>query len=252
MQGDTDAKNGTKEELNGDRMLDEIQKKNCYFFFVKTFYLQGFDRLFATRFYTQIVRPQLKYSLAISLLSAKDMQQLEPCQNICIRRIFGGSSRSSVKVILHMINQPSMKVRVSVLQAQLCAASSIPLDQRSFRKHRQEFLEESFQKLREGTRSVLLSACRPNLIIDPILWLPMTHSERSRTIRWRLGWLPRGIPKACPYHPHYQNFQDISAWLYRWPVMCTISQEMDYLIHDKLPPPPLLDPGKKLLDWLSL
>ncbi|KAI7901586.1 uncharacterized protein BX663DRAFT_419526, partial [Cokeromyces recurvatus] len=102
-------------------------------------------------------------------------------------------------------------------------------------------------------------------------WLPMTYSERSRTIRWRLGWLPGGIPKACPYHPHvhfsrshatkclhmhtrlflprsisfllnhlpqhkYQNSQDISAWLYCWPVMCTIIQEMDYLIHDKLPP----------------
>ncbi|KAI7899741.1 uncharacterized protein BX663DRAFT_520273 [Cokeromyces recurvatus] len=62
--------------------------------------------------------------------------------------------------------------------------------------------EESFQQLRDETHSVLLSSCRPNLIIDPKLWLPMTHSERSRTIRWRLGWLPGGIPKACPYHPH--------------------------------------------------
>ncbi|KAI7907874.1 uncharacterized protein BX663DRAFT_492294, partial [Cokeromyces recurvatus] len=29
-----------------------------------------------------------------------------------------------------------------------------------------------------------------------------THSKRSRTIRWRLGWLPEGIPKAYPYHPY--------------------------------------------------
>ncbi|KAI7905638.1 uncharacterized protein BX663DRAFT_535194 [Cokeromyces recurvatus] len=72
----------------------------------------------------------------------------------------------------------------------LCAANSIPLDQRSFRKHRQEFLEESFQQLRDETHSVLLSSCRPNLIIDPKLWLPMTPSEHSRTIRWRLGCLP--------------------------------------------------------------
>ncbi|KAI7899770.1 uncharacterized protein BX663DRAFT_537910 [Cokeromyces recurvatus] len=129
----------------------------------------------------------------------------------------------------------------------------------------------------------ILSACRPNMIIDPILWLPMTHSERSRTIRWRLGWLPGGIPKVCPYHPHVhfsrshateclhmrtglillrsiadplsfllthlpqhklRNSQDVSAWLYRWPVMCTILHEMDYLMHDKLPPP-LFDPGRK-------
>ncbi|KAI7904655.1 uncharacterized protein BX663DRAFT_503098 [Cokeromyces recurvatus] len=30
----------------------------------------------------------------------------------------------------------------------------------------------------------------------------MTHSEHSRIIRWRHGWLPGGIPKACPYHPY--------------------------------------------------
>ncbi|KAI7903817.1 uncharacterized protein BX663DRAFT_485326 [Cokeromyces recurvatus] len=218
---------------------------------------------------------------------------LKSCQNTCISRIFGGSSRSLVKVMLHMVNQPLMKVRVSILQSQfvfraidllddtllakllpelqastfntqwyklihapcwrLCAANSIPLDQRSFRKHRQEFLEESFQQLCDGARSVLLSACRPNLIIDPILWLPMTHSERSRTIRWCLGLLPGGVPKSCPYHPYvyfsqshateylhmhtrlclprlivdplsfllnhlpqhkYRNSQDVSAWVY--------------------------------------
>ncbi|KAG1554489.1 hypothetical protein G6F47_011436 [Rhizopus delemar] len=30
----------------------------------------------------------------------------------------------------------------------------------------------------------------------------MTHEERSRCIRWRLGWLPGGAPKSCPYHPN--------------------------------------------------
>ncbi|KAI7902550.1 uncharacterized protein BX663DRAFT_435651, partial [Cokeromyces recurvatus] len=72
---------------------------------------KGFDRLLATHFCTEIVRPQLEYGLAISLPSAKNIQQLESCQNTCIRRIFGGSSQSSVKVMLHMVNQPSMKVR---------------------------------------------------------------------------------------------------------------------------------------------
>ncbi|KAI7897486.1 uncharacterized protein BX663DRAFT_528129, partial [Cokeromyces recurvatus] len=49
----------------------------------------------------------------------------------------------------------------------------------------------------------------------------------------------------------YRNSQDVSAWLYYWPVMYTILQEMDYLIHDKLPSP-LLDSDRKLLNWLSL
>ncbi|KAG1046743.1 hypothetical protein G6F43_010785 [Rhizopus delemar] len=30
----------------------------------------------------------------------------------------------------------------------------------------------------------------------------MSQAERSRTIRWRLGWLPGGILKPCIYHPN--------------------------------------------------
>ncbi|KAI7847963.1 hypothetical protein BDC45DRAFT_524753 [Circinella umbellata] len=29
------------------------------------------------------------------------------------------------------------------------------------------------------------------------MWLPMTRKERSRCIRWRIGWLPGGKPKTC-------------------------------------------------------
>ncbi|KAG1200266.1 hypothetical protein G6F35_012404 [Rhizopus arrhizus] len=43
---------------------------------------------------------------------------------------------------------------------------------------------------------VLLSACRPYLGIDPILTLPMSTYDRSRLVRWRMGWLP-GRPKTC-------------------------------------------------------
>jgi hypothetical protein len=38
---------------------------------------------------------------------------------------------------------------------------------------------------------------------DSILWLPMSRAERSRCIRWRLGWLPGGKPKPCPHHPDF-------------------------------------------------
>jgi hypothetical protein len=289
---------------------------------------KGFDRLLSIRFYTQIVRPQLEYGLAISIPSSRVFRQLESCQNTCIRRIFGGSNRSSVKVMLHLVKQPSMKDRVSLLQArfifraidlpddtllatllphiqtstintqwykltrspcwQLCAADANTLDLHSFRKRREQFLEDKLLQLREDPNSKLLSACRPYRTIDPILWLPMSHSERSRTIRWRLGWLPGGIPKDCPYHPntHFSRYhateclqmhsrlclprsiedplsfllnllphrkprdpQDASAWSYRWPVICILLQELDYLIHDKLPPSPV-NPGRKLLEWL--
>ncbi|KAG1537815.1 hypothetical protein G6F46_012598 [Rhizopus delemar] len=40
--------------------------------------------------------------------------------------------------------------------------------------------------------------------MDPILWLPLSKSERSRCIRWRLGWLPSGKPRPCPKHPMQQ------------------------------------------------
>ncbi|KAG0748422.1 hypothetical protein G6F24_015395 [Rhizopus arrhizus] len=47
------------------------------------------------------------------------------------------------------------------------------------------------------TPQVLLRACRPALVVDPILYVPATRAERSLLVRWRLGWLP-GKPEDCP------------------------------------------------------
>lgn len=70
-----------------------------------------------------------------------------------------------------------------------------------FQRKRRQFLMESYRhKLREK-QSKLLSQCRNKLAVDPILWLPMTRSERSRCLRWRFGWLPHGKPQTCPFHP---------------------------------------------------
>ncbi|KAG2190955.1 hypothetical protein INT47_005772, partial [Mucor saturninus] len=41
-----------------------------------------------------------------------------------------------------------------------------------------------------------LGKCRPVIGNDPIMYIPMTIFERSRLIRWRMGWLP-GKPKPC-------------------------------------------------------
>ncbi|KAI7887823.1 uncharacterized protein EV154DRAFT_426813 [Mucor mucedo] len=38
--------------------------------------------------------------------------------------------------------------------------------------------------------------CRSNIANDPIMYLPMHNFERSRIIRWRMGWLP-GRPTTC-------------------------------------------------------
>ncbi|KAG1614598.1 hypothetical protein G6F46_006833 [Rhizopus delemar] len=173
----------------------------------------GFDRLLSVRFYTQIVRPQLEYGLAISM---------------CLRRIFGGSSRSLTQVMLHLVNQPSMKSRVHILQAKfilrslnlpddtlfsrllpylrtsashshwykltssplwrVCCNQDIEhLNRRTFRIICRKYLEDLFHQNCQRTRTKLLSACRSQSTIDPILWLSMTSIERSRVVRWRLG-----------------------------------------------------------------
>ncbi|CAO3637453.1 unnamed protein product [Mucor fragilis] len=78
---------------------------------------KGFPPLLASRFYSQMVQSQLDYGLAISPLSNNLIHQLDAFQNQCIRRIFGGHSKSSAQVMLHLVNLPSMRSRVAILQA---------------------------------------------------------------------------------------------------------------------------------------
>ncbi|KAG1471867.1 hypothetical protein G6F56_001872 [Rhizopus delemar] len=113
----------------------------------------------------------------------------------------------------------------------------------------------------------------------------MTCSERSRVLRWRLGWLLGGKPKECIFHPYHNwsrrhafdclnvhhclylphSIEDpISfllnllplhkprptahhSWFTLWPILCTIPHELDYYFHDECPLPPV-DPGVKLLN----
>ncbi|KAG1052164.1 hypothetical protein G6F43_005682 [Rhizopus delemar] len=71
--------------------------------------------------------PVLKweYDFAVSVLSLDHLQKLEPCQKECIRRTFG-SSRFSVNVMLHLVQQLSATDRVSILQAK-CSRRSTDL-----------------------------------------------------------------------------------------------------------------------------
>ncbi|CEG73599.1 hypothetical protein RMATCC62417_08949 [Rhizopus microsporus] len=75
----------------------------------------GLDYLLSTRFYAQIVRPQLEYGPAITTFNSREIQALENCQNQCIRQIFGGRPFTSTKVMLHLANLPNMKDRISIL-----------------------------------------------------------------------------------------------------------------------------------------
>ncbi|KAG0734664.1 hypothetical protein G6F66_010818 [Rhizopus arrhizus] len=84
---------------------------------------KGFDRLLSARFYAQIARLQLEYGLAISSIPPTLIKQFENCQKQCIRSIFRGGARSSYKAMLHLINQPTMKGRVHLLQAKFLMRS---------------------------------------------------------------------------------------------------------------------------------
>ncbi|KAI7907805.1 uncharacterized protein BX663DRAFT_492042, partial [Cokeromyces recurvatus] len=179
---------------------------------------KGFNRLLSVRFYRQMIRSQMEYGLAICVLNNSHFKKLEACQNECIRCIFSDSARSSTKVMLHLVQQPFMTARAIILQAEyLIRSMQLPddtllnkllphlqiecvpildeLDRKVFKRLCLRFQKTQYENLCQGLNSKLIRACRPNMIIDPILWLPMTNTERSQVIRWRLGWLPGDIPR---------------------------------------------------------
>ncbi|KAG1285509.1 hypothetical protein G6F66_010395 [Rhizopus arrhizus] len=245
---------------------------------------KGFSPLLGTRFYSHIVRAQLEYDLAITKITTFLSKQLEDAQNVCLRRIFGGSHTSSIAVMLHMSKLPTM----SPIWKR-CLPDPETLDRRSLKSIQRDYRQGNLDNKRSTHASVLLQHCLPTISLDPVLWLLMSKSERCRCIRWRLGWLPGGRYKACLRHPG-QPFtkahtihclqmhrrlmmpETISdplsfllnmlptkkprspnttlSWTIRWPTICRILYELDYLYHAKIPPTPPTHLGQRLLEWL--
>ncbi|ORE06314.1 hypothetical protein BCV72DRAFT_329003 [Rhizopus microsporus var. microsporus] len=95
----------------------------------------------------------------------------------------------------------------------------------------------------------------------------MSKSERSRCIRWKLGWLPGGKPRPCPKHPtqqlsknHAISCLDMHRYLLSFllntlplrpsPIICSLLHELDQLHHNKL----IFikhSHGQKFLVWLK-
>ncbi|CEG82454.1 hypothetical protein RMATCC62417_16523 [Rhizopus microsporus] len=162
-------------------------------------------------------------------------------------------------------------------------------DTRSLKAAKRCFLQQNLEIRQRCRNSKLLSNCRRSISLDPILWLPMSKSERSRCMRWRLGWLPGGKPRPCPKHPtqllsknhaisccdmHRRLFMPETirdplsfllnmlplrpsippnlalTWSQRWPIICSILYESDHLYHNKL----IINKhphGQKFLVWLN-
>lgn len=90
---------------------------------------KGFPPLLAYHFYSQMVRAQLDCGIAISPLATILIHRFDTFQNPCIRRIFGGHSKSSVQVMVHIVNLPPMRTRVAVLRARyLFRSTQVPGD----------------------------------------------------------------------------------------------------------------------------
>ncbi|KAI7905353.1 uncharacterized protein BX663DRAFT_469294 [Cokeromyces recurvatus] len=105
---------------------------------------------------------------------------------------------------IHRLSQTKPKwsqLSKSPLWISVCNENLNTTSDKDFSRKRKGFLLDNYHsKLQKHSK--LLSHCRNNLIVDPILTIPMTRSERFRCVRWRLGWLPLGKPKACPFHPN--------------------------------------------------
>ncbi|CEP19753.1 hypothetical protein [Parasitella parasitica] len=151
-----------------------------------------------------------------------------------------------------------------------CQATADSITRRSIRQMSLKLRNETLARHRAAPSHTLLTHCRPTVCIDPILWLPMTQCERSRCLRWRLGWLPSDYSTVCPLHPNrsltkshaiqclrmhhrlmmLETIDDPlsfllnllptrrpkptskgTPWTIRWPATCTILFELDFLQH---------------------
>jgi hypothetical protein len=189
----------------------------------------GFSPLLSARLYRAFIRPKFEYALAISRFIEPDRKALERLQDRCLRMIFGGHRTSSTTVFRHMCDLPSMNERTTALVFKFCIRLHylppdclISLLNPITKDHRLDHLrqnklykanpprpsqnltqiilayrQEQLQRARPHYKKKLLYGCRPTLGIDPILKVPASRQEKSRLMRWRIGWLP-GNPPICP------------------------------------------------------
>ncbi|OAD81228.1 hypothetical protein PHYBLDRAFT_161851 [Phycomyces blakesleeanus NRRL 1555(-)] len=194
----------------------------------------GFSLLLSSCLYKTFIRPKFEYGLAILPLKRTDTIQLEKIQDKCLRMIVGGHRTLSTTVLKHICHLPSMSFRADVLITKFCICThylpsgcllsllhhhhsqssslvtlrhntllqSIPIDLnvhsgKALKHHFETFRQFKTDQLQLSSNQVLFLACHPLLEVDPILFLSATRVERSRLVRWKMGWLP-GTPKDCP------------------------------------------------------
>ncbi|KAG1016467.1 hypothetical protein G6F26_012502 [Rhizopus arrhizus] len=192
---------------------------------------QGFTLLLSSRLFAAFIRPKLEYGLAIARLTRKDGEELNRAQDRCLRMLVGGHRTASTVVLRHITNLPSMTFRADTLVLKFCLRfnglpddcllsllsssvsfslltqlrkrqividypSDAPLSSSRLASWLRRYRQDQFHSFLQSTSQVLIRACRPVLRVDPILYLPASRADRSRLIRWRMGWIP-GKPAPC-------------------------------------------------------
>lgn len=207
----------------------------------------GFPLLLSSKLYRTFIRPKFEYGLAIAKLLKKDLVVLEKLQDRCFRLLIGGCPTSSTTVLKLMTDTPSVAWRVDVLVTKYCLRvpflpkncllsllqKTLPdsLLSTYLKKNRlfvslpsplprndaqlTKFFSANRQSLLDTfvatTDRVLVKACRPSLKIDPILYIPATRTDRSRLLRWRIGWLP-GKPQDCACNSDHTSRRHFSKY----------------------------------------
>lgn len=97
---------------------------------------------------------------------------------------------------------------------------------------RNSFINDQFRSLCAYSNSSLLLSCRSHVDTDPILWLPLTKSERSHVFHWRPGWLTGGNPHWMRLSSTSELESSTCFWMF------------------KRPPSTILDPTFFLLNML--
>lgn len=196
----------------------------------------GFSLLLCARLYKMFIRPKIEYGIAICNLNSVTIKSFEKLQDRLVGMFIGSTHTAVAKHILvipgmvHRYN--SLVTRYALRSRYLPDDSLVVLLSKSLRYCRlnaglknnrlyrtlptplpetdgeikqhcdgywQKYCDEQRDKLARQNKQVLLRACRPcTTQPDPILYLPMNKTSRSRLVRWRLGRFTSMARQECP------------------------------------------------------
>jgi hypothetical protein len=195
----------------------------------------GFSLLLCARLYKSFIRPKLEYGLAISHLSFRDFKALDALQNRLVGMFVGGTWHNVAKhltcipsmkhrynvlatryalradtlpddCLLVLLRRSLVYTRLDKFICQNALYLTVPDPPPSsntglnviFDDYWQDQVDRQLAAAAVSGTQFLLRACRAiTSRPDPILYLPIGRSARSRLVRWRLGRFTN-MREECP------------------------------------------------------